>query len=185
MNLKFVFFALLLVSAAFAQQAPNPSATKASCIRETLGKLSQEGKVHAFGIRVTTENNIKMESDKFWVGARTGEKAITASQIADPSKETVEPQREFVDKTTKISDLSKVEKNPLTEVIDGNTKIKATQESMSFVEKAKVVEKLVQEQKMAQVVIDESKKKIAEASDKIPPHRLVTIEHPFIWPVKT
>ncbi len=146
MNLKSLFLVLLIASALFAQVAPDPT-KQASCIRETLGKLSQDGKIHAFGIRVTTpENSIKIDS--LWVGGETSE-ITTAYQrdlivSKDPSTETAEAKKELAEIPITITDFSKYEKNPLTEVIDGNEKITAQTTSMSFEEKFAQKESLLQ-----------------------------------------
>jgi hypothetical protein len=137
MNLKSLFLVLLVASALFAQVAPDPT-KQASCIRETLGKLSQDGKIHAFGIRVTApENSIRIDS--LWVGGETSE-ITTAYQrdlvvSKDPTTETAEAKRDFAEIPITITDFSKYEKNPLTEVIDGNEKITAQTTSISFEEK--------------------------------------------------
>lgn len=121
MKLKFAFLAFLLVSSALAQDYTK----QAACIRDTLGKLSQAGKIHAFGIRVTNESSIAVDS--FKVGGSYSQ--LTSKLVDDGKNQVVDPSLNPVDatinkqnRTYSYQDLQILEKDPIQKVIEGVSK---------------------------------------------------------------
>lgn len=126
MKLNFVFLAFLLVSSALAQDYTK----QAACIRDTLGKLSQAGKIHAFGIRVTNESSITVDS--FTVGgtySKLTSKLVAGEQnkTLDPTLNPVETIINSTNRTYSYVDLLVIEKDPIQKVIDGVSKAQLLQ----------------------------------------------------------
>jgi predicted nucleic acid-binding Zn-ribbon protein len=121
MKLKFVFLALLLVSTTLAQDYTK----QAACIRDTLGKLSQAGRIHAFGIRVTNESSIAVDS--FKVGGNYS--ALTSKLVDDGKNSKIDPTLNPVNATINLQnrtysyvDLLLLEKDPTIKTVDGVAK---------------------------------------------------------------
>ena len=121
MKLNFVFLAFLLMSMTLAQDYSK----QASCIRDTLNKLSQDGRIHAFGIRATQESSIKIDS--LQVGAeysRLTSKLV--SQVQDPSvaPKVIESDAAITstDREVIYADMKTTEQDPLRDVVDGCVK---------------------------------------------------------------
>lgn len=150
MNIKVLLLLFLSVSAIAAQSAPNVS-KQASCLRETIAKLSNTGKIHAFGITQTAENTI-VAMDDISVGefrqSIEGENTTVSNGPKNSIKEiTEEPKREEQPATFKTVDITKIEKDALTITIDGNKKLDAKTEKTPLKETKEVTHKLVEQAK--------------------------------------
>src|SRR3990167_5832227 len=164
MNLKFVFLTFLVLSGALAQAAAD-QAKQATCIRKTLNKLSEEGRVHAFGIRVTNEANVTLDSRL--VGGSLSEITTTAidrtHMISEaPTTETVAPVLESEKAVVNFAELTRIEKNPLSEVYDANEKKSADTHKISFKETKDQQQSLVKDEVLIQVQCKDLKKKLSE-----------------------
>lgn len=100
MNLKLVFFAMLIVSASMVS-----ARTTAECLRENLNKISDQGKIHAFGIRSDVKIGESLDIKSLWVKASTGELELKLDATANPSREEVDAKIEVADQVVETKDL--------------------------------------------------------------------------------
>jgi predicted nucleic acid-binding Zn-ribbon protein len=118
MKLTFLFLAFLLVSTTLASDFTK----QAACIRDTLGKLSEAGRIHAFGIRVTNDSRIGVDS--FKVGGESSK--LTSKLISDSKDLTMDPKLNPVDptvinnqRTYTYAELQVLEKDPTRHEVTG------------------------------------------------------------------
>ena len=121
MKLNFVFLAFLLMSMTLAQDYSK----QASCIRDTLNKLSQDGRIHAFGIRATQESSIKIDS--LQVGAEYSR--LTSKLVSQVKDQSVAPKViesdaaiTSTDREVIYADMKTTEQDPLKNIVDGCVK---------------------------------------------------------------